>query len=236
MIAAGRVVEPLKDLYKVEVRDLGRALGLEKGNVERHPFPGPGLGIRVIAAKDVKDFDEPRLRQDVDAALLGSGIRGLPLPVKSVGVKADLRSYEHPVLLVGASPGWEKLTAIATSLAKTVRGVNRCLFELSDRRPQRAELIPATVTRERLDLLRELDAIVMNALERHDLMSTVWQCPTVILPLRVDGRGRELVVVRPIHSERAMTARPAWIGDACASGDHEGPSSPSTRSAPSRST
>jgi GMP synthase (glutamine-hydrolysing) len=72
------------------------------------------------------------------------------------------------------------------------------------------------VTRERLDLLRELDAVVMDALTRHDLMTTVWQCPTVLVPLRLDGKGRELVVIRPVHSERAMTARPAWIGEVCA--------------------
>jgi GMP synthase (glutamine-hydrolysing) len=133
-----------------------------------------------------------------------------------VGVKADLRSYEHPVLLVGDNPGWEQLTAIATGLAKQVHGINRCLFELSRRRPRTAHLVPATVTRERLDLLRELDDVVMRALERHGLMGEVWQCPTVLVPVRLDGRGSELVVVRPIHSERAMTARPAWIGEACA--------------------
>jgi GMP synthase PP-ATPase subunit len=44
----------------------------------------------------------------------------------------------------------------------------------------------------------------------------VWQCPTVLVPVSLDGRGRELVVVRPVQSERGMTARPAWIGDACA--------------------
>ena len=77
-------------------------------------------------------------------------------------------------------------------------------------------MIAATVTRDRLDLLRELDAVVMGALERHDLMTTVWQCPTVLVPVRLDGRGTELVVIRPIQSERAMTARPAWIGPACA--------------------
>jgi GMP synthase (glutamine-hydrolysing) len=77
-------------------------------------------------------------------------------------------------------------------------------------------LVPATVTRERLSLLRELDDIVMRGLERHGLMNTVWQCPTVLVPLCLDGQGSELVVVRPIHSERAMTARPAWIGEACA--------------------
>jgi GMP synthase (glutamine-hydrolysing) len=72
------------------------------------------------------------------------------------------------------------------------------------------------VTRRRLDLLRDLDAIVMDALERHGLMKDVWQCPTVLVPVSLEGRGHELVVIRPVHSERAMTARPAWIGPACA--------------------
>jgi GMP synthase (glutamine-hydrolysing) len=217
MIAAGRVVEPLKDLYKTEVRELGRALGLDPASIDRHPFPGPGLGIRCASeAAAPVDFEGERLQREIDAALTGSGLRGLILPVRSVGVKADLRSYEHPVLLMGENPGWDRLTATATSLTKTVHGLNRCLFELSGRRPREVRLIGATVTRKRLDLLRELDAVVMGALERYGLMKTVWQCPTVIVPLALDGKGSEFVVVRPIHSERAMTARPAWIGDACA--------------------
>jgi GMP synthase (glutamine-hydrolysing) len=226
MMRQGRVVEPLKDLYKTEVRELGRALGLDPASIDRHPFPGPGLGIRVAAADRVPDdYDEARLRAEVEAALIAAGtvtastgadIAGLPLPVRSVGVKADLRSYEHPVLLTGEFPDWERLTAIATGLTKQVHGINRVLFELSGRRPKEARLVPATVTRGRLELLRELDDIVMRALERHDLMRDVWQCPTVLVPVSLDGRGRELVVVRPVQSERGMTARPAWIGDACA--------------------
>jgi GMP synthase (glutamine-hydrolysing) len=230
MMRQGRVIEPLKDLYKIEVRELGRALGLDPASIDRHPFPGPGLGIRVAAADRVPDdYDEARLRAEVDAALralhvdhaagVGSATAGLAavqLPVRSVGVKADLRSYEHPVLLTGDFPGWERLTGIATGLAKSVHGINRVLFEMSGRRPRAATLVPATVTRARLDLLRTLDDIVMRALERHDLMREVWQCPTVLVPVSLDGRGRELVVVRPVLSERGMTARPAWIGDACA--------------------
>jgi GMP synthase (glutamine-hydrolysing) len=216
MQKAGRVSEPLADLYKVEVRELGRALGLDPSAIDRHPFPGPGLGIRVAAASEHESFDGPRLGHEVAGELEGTGLRGLPLPVRSVGVKADLRSYEHPVLLIGDDPGWEALTGIATSMTKQVHGINRCLFELSGRRPKVAELVPAAVTRKRLDLLRELDHIVMSALERHGLMRTVWQCPTVLTPLRLDGEGTELVVVRPVASERAMTARPAWIGEACA--------------------
>ncbi|HYV85689.1 MAG TPA: glutamine-hydrolyzing GMP synthase [Patescibacteria group bacterium] len=217
MMRQGRVIEPLKDLYKTEVRELGRALGLDPASIDRHPFPGPGLGIRVAAALRVPDgFDAPRLGAEIGAALAGTGLAGLPLPVRSVGVKADLRSYEHPVLLSGPFPGWERLTEIAAGLAKQVQGLNRCLYDLSDLRPREARLVPATVTRSRLDLLRRLDAVVMGALERFGLMREVWQCPTVLVPVSLDSRGRELVVVRPVHSERAMTARPAWLGDDCA--------------------
>jgi len=217
MMRAGRVVEPLKDLYKVEVRELGRALGLDPESIDRHPFPGPGLGIRVAAEKTVPaDYDEERMRAEIGTALAGTGLTGVPLPVRSVGVKADLRSYEHPVLLTGRFPGWDRLTEIATGLTKQVAGLNRCLFELSGRPVAEARLVPATVTRRRLDLLRELDDIVMGALRRHGLMKDVWQCPTVLVPVSLDGRGHELVVIRPVHSERAMTARPAWIGPACA--------------------
>jgi GMP synthase (glutamine-hydrolysing) len=217
MMRAGKVVEPLKDLYKVEVRELGRALGLDPESIDRHPFPGPGLGIRAAAERGVPDdYDEPRLSMELEEALAGTELRGVPLPVRSVGVKADVRSYEHPVLLTGSFPGWERLTEIATGLTKQVHGINRCLFDLSGRAPGEARLVPATVTRRRLDLLREVDDIVMGALGRHGLMSEIWQCPTVLVPVSLDGRGKELVVIRPVHSERAMTARPAWVGDACA--------------------
>jgi len=220
MMRAGKVVEPLKDLYKVEVRALGRALGLDPESLDRHPFPGPGLGIRVAAAREVpSDFDEARMQAEIEAGLrgiAGGGLRGLPLPVRSVGVKADLRSYEHPALLAGDFPGWEKLTGIATDLAKRVSGLNRCLYLLSGGEARTATLVPATVTRRRLDLLREIDDIVMGALQRHGLMTTVWQCPTVLVPVSLDGHGQELVVIRPVQSERGMTARPAWIGEACA--------------------
>jgi GMP synthase (glutamine-hydrolysing) len=215
MIEQGRVIEPLADLYKVEVRELGAALGLDPSSIDRHPFPGPGLGIRVACARATEDWDEARIRAEVAEALRGTGLTGLPLPVRSVGVKADLRSYEHPVLLAGPDPGWPALTEIAVSLAKRVDGINRCLFEWTGRPLNDARIVPATLTRDRLSLLRELDAIVMEALERHGLMRIVWQCPTVLVPISLDGSGRELVVVRPVHSERGMTARPAELTAEC---------------------
>jgi GMP synthase (glutamine-hydrolysing) len=74
--------------------------------------------------------------------------------------------------------------------------------------------LAATVTAPRLALLREADHIVMDGLTRHGLYDQIWQCPTVLVPLEVDGGGREFVIVRPIHSERGMTARPAALPSA----------------------
>ena len=71
--------------------------------------------------------------------------------------------------------------------------------------------LPATVTRIRLDTLREADHIVMEALRRHDLYDEIWQCPTVLVPLDLDASEGELVVVRPVHSQRAMTAQPVEL-------------------------
>ena len=131
----------------------------------------------------------------------------MPLPIRSVGVKADLRAYEHPVLLSG-SASWQDLVEATSVITGDVPGINRCLWNLGRGVPEVAIPLAATVTQERLDLLREADHLVMEALRRHDLYDDVWQCPTVLVPLDLEGTGGELVVVRPIRSQRAMTAAP----------------------------
>jgi GMP synthase (glutamine-hydrolysing) len=209
MIAAGRVVEPLADLYKVEVRELGERLGIPRDAIWRHPFPGPGLGVRLLCSEGESAAGEvATIRESVAEIGRRYGLEAVPLPIKSVGVKADLRSYEHPVMVSGDAP-FERLIEAAGTMYKDVAGINRCVWNLARTAPRRFEPLAATMTRERLDLLREADHIVMEGLKRHGLYDAIWQCPTVLVPLRVDGRGEELCVVRPIHSERAMTATAA---------------------------
>jgi len=211
MIAAGKVIEPLADLYKVEVRELGEKLGVPHDLVWRHPFPGPGLGVRLLCSDgrvDPAEVAEPRRQARTLAAAFG--LDADILPIRSVGVKADLRCYEHPVLLHGAADFDTLLEAAGTILRRT-EGVNRCVWNLAEAMPQTMSLLPATVTRERLDLLREADHLVMDGLRRHGLYDEIWQCPTVLVPLSLDDRGRETVIVRPIYSERAMTASPARL-------------------------
>jgi GMP synthase (glutamine-hydrolysing) len=214
MIAAGRVVEPLADLYKTEVRELGERLGVPREMLDRHPFPGPGLGVRLLCSDGEPDESHfAAIEPALAAAIPSGGIAARALPIRSVGVKADLRSYEHPVLLAGDA-GWEELLHIAGALYETVPHVNRCLWWRGEGRPVRFRPLAATVTRERLDLLREADDLVMTGLARHGVYTEVWQCPTVLVPLEIDGRGRELVIVRPVRSARAMTATPARLPEA----------------------
>lgn len=211
MIRQGRVVEPLAELYKVEVRELGEKLGIPHGVLWRHPFPGPGLGVRLLCSEGRPDRDGLE-EIETHVADIGRlyGLEAMPLPIKSVGVKADLRSYEHPVLIHGAAP-WDRVIEMAGTIFREVPGINRCIWNLGPRPPRSVRPLAATVTRDRLALLRDADAIVTAGMRRHGVYDDIWQCPTVLVPLEADAAGREFVIVRPIHSERGMTAAPARL-------------------------
>jgi GMP synthase (glutamine-hydrolysing) len=211
VIEAGRVVEPLADLYKVEVRELGQRLGIDQQTLSRHPFPGPGLGVRLLCSNGTQDTEgfetiEPQL-EELAARF---GLKATPLPIRSVGVKADLRAYEHPVLLSG-DVDWPVLIDAVSAITAQVPGINRCVWNLEAHHPARATAIEAYVTRERLDVLRKADAIVMEGLRRFGLYDDVWQCPTVLVPLSFTDEPGETVIVRPIRSQRAMTATPVEL-------------------------
>ncbi|MGE5813743.1 MAG: glutamine-hydrolyzing GMP synthase [Acidobacteriota bacterium] len=211
MLAAGRVVEPLVDLYKVEVRELGEKLGIPAELIWRHPFPGPGLGVRLLCSAGHEDrdhFDE--IEPPLAAVSRHFGVWAQALPIRSVGVKADLRSYEHPVLLAGTCD-WGRLQEVAGAIYREVPHVNRCIWWAEGTVPKEIRPRAATVTRPRLELLREADAIVMDGLRRHGIYGEIWQCPTVLVPASCDGRGSELVIIRPIRSERGMTATAAEL-------------------------
>lgn len=214
MIEAGRVVEPLADLYKVEVRELGERMGIDHDALWRHPFPGPGLGVRALCSDGTQENESfEDIAPQVTALAASFGLEALLLPIRSVGVKADLRAYEHPVLLSGDAT-WEKVIAAVSRITADVPGINRCVLNLTDQHPSRATAVAGTMTRDRLDRLREADAIVMDALHRHGLYDEIWQCPTVLLPLSLGDVDGETIVVRPIRSQRAMTATPVQLPDA----------------------
>ena len=207
MLAAGRVIEPLAELYKVEVRELGERLGIRRDALWRHPFPGPGLGVRLLCATG--DDVAPDVQAELEAIAETAGLTATALPVRSVGVKADLRCYEHPVLLTGRA-SWDQLIEVTRQLLQHVPGINRCVWNMDPLHPGPIAARAATTTRARLDLLREADHLVMEGLHRHGLYDSIWQCSTAMVPLTMQA-GDELVVVRPVHSTRAMVAQPAQL-------------------------
>ncbi len=153
-----KVVEPLNLLFKDEVRRVGRELGITPLILQRHPFPGPGLGIRILG--DIT-YEKVRILQEVDDIY----IRGLKdhdlydqvwqaaailLPVQSVGVMGDERTYENVVALraVGSTDGmtadwshlpYEFLGLISNEIINKVKGINRVVYDISSKPPATIE-------------------------------------------------------------------------------------------------
>jgi GMP synthase (glutamine-hydrolysing) len=211
LLKKGMVIEPLAHLYKDEVRELGKAVGLPDKLLWRHPFPGPGLGVRLLCS-DGKDVAvDGKARGAVEKLSRAAGYASAILPLKSVGVQGDSRTYAHPALVRGQRD-WGRLEELSTAITNSEREVNRVIYGLRTEENPAYRLVEAFVTRERLELLRAFDSIVTEALHRFGEYGSVWQMPVVLLPL-VNGRGEQCAVLRPIHSQEAMTARFARLKD-----------------------
>ncbi|MBD3317483.1 MAG: glutamine-hydrolyzing GMP synthase, partial [Chitinivibrionales bacterium] len=205
LIEQGLVVEPLAQLYKDEVRTLGETLGLPRTLLWRHPFPGPGLGVRVLCSDGAEEPVERTVVRDVADRASVAGYESTVLPVRSVGVQGDGRTYAHPALLLGPRD-WPVLERLSTELTNSVAGINRVVYGLDVSGSTEYELVEAYLTGERLDKLRLVDHLVTNALRETGEYEAIWQMPVVLLPL-VNKDGGECVVLRPIRSQEAMTVR-----------------------------
>jgi GMP synthase (glutamine-hydrolysing) len=152
------LVEPLRSLFKDEVRRVGLELGIPKEMLFRHPFPGPGLGIRILG--EITE-EKVQLLQEADA-IYTNGLKksnlystvwqagAILLPVKSVGVMGDERTYEYTVALRavtsvdGMTADWahlpyEFLADISNEIINNVRGINRVVYDISSKPPATIE-------------------------------------------------------------------------------------------------
>ncbi|MFZ4630365.1 MAG: glutamine-hydrolyzing GMP synthase [Bacteroidia bacterium] len=152
------LVEPLRNLFKDEVRKVGRALNIPDALLDRHPFPGPGLGIRILGEVNAESV---ALLQEADAVYMDHLRRSgwyskiwqagaILLPVRSVGVMGDERSYERVLALRavhsvdGMTADWvhlpyELLAEISNDIINKVRGINRVVYDISSKPPATIE-------------------------------------------------------------------------------------------------
>ena len=200
----GRVIEPLKDLYKDEVRELGELLGLPKRLVWRQPFPGPGLAIRCLCSEGIA-ADVSLIEQKANEISDRFGFSAKILPIKAVGVQGDFRTYRFVCALAGKTD-WKKLESASTRLTNELKEINRVVFCPHPKKIESIELIEAFLSKERVLLLQEADAIAMQAIAKHKLLQKIWQFPVVMLPIKINGFG-ECIVLRPVQSREAMTAK-----------------------------
>ena len=154
-----QLIEPLKEFFKDEVRILGKSLGLSKNISNRHPFPGPGLAIRIVGnitnekIKILQEADHIYINELKKSNLYDKIWQAYAalLPIKTVGVMGDSRTYEYTCLLraVISEDGMtadyfnlpkEFLDKISNKIINNVKGINRVVYDISSKPPSTIEL------------------------------------------------------------------------------------------------
>ena len=245
LIAKGLIIEPVKDLYKDEVRAIGKKLGLSAELVMRHPFPGPGLSINVLCndgKEKLQDAEElPLALKELEGIELNmfcencsANLKRSILPVRSVGVQGDFRTYRFPALLdfgpakekewplgaVAAEKGIrhfpgkrEKIEECSSTITNVSKYANRTVIKLYQKpglKDDDLKLQEGYCDRRRLDQLREVDNIVLTELHKSGWYNQIFQHLTIDLPYAATPETATFVL-RPVVSEDVMTARFAML-------------------------
>jgi len=255
---SGRVVEPLKDYHKDEVRELGKTLGLPEELVWRQPFPGPGLGIRVLCAEQPfmdssydttssqlryllhgDDYLSPSLtspsshllkslsveekeRVNIMATGLGvleevrkigkegKGVHVTLVPVQTVGVQGDGRSYSYLAALSGEC-NWANLFFLAKLIPKVFFNINRIVYVFGEPvKEVLTSITPTYLSEDVLTQLKEADTIVNDTLVKYDLIRSLSQVPVVLFPSPLGGpQGSRSIAIRTFITNDFMTGVPA---------------------------
>lgn len=234
LISKGLIIEPIRDLYKDEVRAIGKKLGLSDELVMRHPFPGPGLSINVLCndgkswtQKDQDEFQAAkdelnRIELNMFCENCTSSLVRDVLPVRSVGVQGDFRTYRFPALLTFKDEGdgfyhfpkkHEKIEQCSSTITNAAKFINRTCIKLYQNPKLKNEdlkLQEGYCDKRRLDQLREVDNIVLTNLHDSGWYNKIFQHLTIDLPF-ASSADHATFVLRPVCSEDVMTARFAML-------------------------
>ena len=235
----GKVIEPLTDYHKDEVRSLGTALGLKSELVwrsvvyinslfvhsiliHRQPFPGPGLAIRIICSDGtpyctkedddiVKKLNDNFANERISCCLLG---------IQTVGVQGDGRTYAHCIgLTVNDSMKdkipWKELYKMAKDIPRQILGVNRvCYIYGKALKGKQQDVTPTYLEKNVVDQLRKCDKIVNDKLFKYELISKISQVPVILFPSNFgcNEPNARSICIRTFITNDFMTGVPAEIG------------------------
>lgn len=222
--AKGRIIEPLKDLHKDEVRLLGLELGLPPHLIWRQPFPGPGLAVRILCAVEPYVTGEEESIVTQLQSFATDSVRVSLLPCRTVGVQGDQRSYSHLVALssdstsdpFGLAPNWHTLFHLAKQIPKQVHGVNRVVYVFGKplTHTRYTSITPTLLTPDVIHQLQLADDIVNRVLVQYDLLRSLSQVPVILFPVSFadDGTtadGKRSICIRTFVTNDFMTGVPA---------------------------
>lgn len=206
---------PLQYMHKDEVRAAARALGLPEEVAKRQPFPGPGLMLRVPCATEpvmLDNYEESDRR--VREIAREHGLDGMLLPIQTVGIQGDDRTYTHPVLLWGPRD-WNAISQAADIIPRQVHIVNRVEYLLNAEEPKTRnpnELITKTmITPETVALVRQADAVLNKLQAKHGLEYRITQMPGCVLPINLGVPGSRMFSIRPMFTPDFYAGMPGSI-------------------------
>ncbi len=200
----GLIIETNWDWHKDEVRQVARMLGLDESIASRQPFPGPGLGVRIICTESAAEV--PAKAEAELKAIVPQNMSATIAPIHSVGVQGDNRSYRSLAILAGDISTGE-IFKLAREIPNKISAINRVALVIGKKSVGELKIKPLHINEESTDLLRELDAIVTAKLATKKISQTF----AVLLPISADGT-KYSVAVRAVVTGDFMTARPAVPG------------------------
>lgn len=208
----GLIVETNSDWHKDEVRKVARMLGLEESIASRQPFPGPGLAIRLIChdKKEEVVITQEEV-QKINDIISDTSEKAQIIPIKSVGVQGDARSYKNLGILYGNGMDfdWNNVTRLAKQITDSIHTINRVAYILNTKDiKEKIQCFDMKINDECVDLLREVDKIVTSNLEG----SKVNQTFAVLVPIGITKKYS--IVIRTFVTNDFMTGSPGQIGTA----------------------
>lgn len=211
----GLIIEPLKDLHKNEVRILGTRLGLPRELVYKHPYPGPGLAVRMIVTPETVD----NIVRDIN---IHDNLKIQVLPIKSVGIQGDCRSYSNVCCIQTITdnifPG--NLYDIAKKIPQHNKNVNRVIYYVNESDTNKTFNLTNNVTLDDkyISILRDVDDFINEYTIKTGIMKMITQMPIILIPIHHTNPQNISIVIRPVNTNNFMTATPyqpsiEWLKD-----------------------